>query len=111
MAATAKFGAALGSDELTKSVETDKQAEEIAWRNKSGVEVKHHTFNPTTAFSVVIEGDARADFDVGVDETLPLTGLTGGSSVITGVKYSESYDGKAETAITGKHRPSASALA
>jgi len=110
MAAIAKFGAALGVDELTKSVEKDKTVEVAVWKNKSGVDVKHHPFNPTTKFNVAIGGDATGDYDTGVVGSLPLTGLAGGSAVVESVKYNETQDGGAETSISGTHRPSASAL-
>ena len=110
MAAIAKFSAALGTDELTKSVEKDKTVETAVWKNKSGVDVKHHAFNPTTKFNVTIGGDATADFDAGVAASLPLTGISGGSAIIESVKYNETQDGTAETAVSGTHRPSATSL-
>jgi hypothetical protein len=110
MASTPKFGAALGSDSFTTKVEVEKKIEIVTWKNKSGVTTKVHEVDPTTDFSVEIEGDAQADYTPGIISTLPLSGLTGGVVVCPSVKYSESNDGKAATTVTGTHYPSAAEL-
>jgi hypothetical protein len=110
MAATPKFGAALGVDVHTTKVDVDKKIEIHTWKNKSGVTLKVHEVDPTTEFTVEIEGDAVSDFTPGIISTLPLSGITGGVTVCPSVKYSESNDGKATTTVTGTHYPSASEL-
>lgn len=111
MAATLKFGAALGVDTQTTKVEVEKKIEIVTWKNKSGVTNKVHEVDPTTDFNVEIEGDAQTDFTPGIISTLPLTGISGGVTVCPSVKYSESNDGKAVTTIQGTNYPSATELA
>ena len=110
MAATAKFGAALGVDALTTKVEVEKKIEIVTWKNKSGVTTKVHEVDPSTDFNVEIEGDAQGDFTPGIITALPLTGVSGGVTVCPSVKYSESNDGKAVTAVSGTNYPSATEL-
>jgi hypothetical protein len=110
MAGTPKFGAASGSDTHTTKVEIDKKIELATWRDKTGTTIKVKDFDPTTDFNVEIEADAVADFAPGVGGSLPMTGVTGGVSVITSTKYSESNDGKATTTVSGTNYPSGSEL-
>jgi hypothetical protein len=110
MAATLKFGAALGTDTQTTKVDVEKKIEIVTWKNKSGVTNKVHEVDPSTDFTVEIEGDAQTDFAPGIITTLPLTGITGGVTVCPSVKYSETNDGKAVTTVTGTNYPSATEL-
>lgn len=113
MAATPKFGAALGSDELTTKVELDSKVEVATWRDKTGTTAHVKDYDPTTEISVEIEGDARTDFEAGVLSTLPVesgAGITGGVTIAPSVKYSETNEGKAVTSITATHYPSAAVV-
>jgi hypothetical protein len=110
MAATPKFGAALGVDVHTTKVDVEKKIEIVTWKNTSGVTNKVHEVDPTTDFSVEIEGDAQSDYAPGIMSSLPLTGLSGGVTACPSVKYSEGNDQKAVTTVTGTHFPSATEL-
>jgi hypothetical protein len=110
MASTPKFGAALGVDTHTTKVDVEKKIEIATWKDKAGVTKKVHEVDPTTDFSVEIEGDAQSDYTPGIISSLPLTGVSGGVTVCPSVKYSETNDGKAVTTVTGTNYPTATEL-
>lgn len=111
MAATATFGAAIGSDVLTKSVEIEKTADIAVWKNNVGVDVKVKDFNPMTKGSITIGGIDSA-IEPGVAASLPLASgtLTGGVITVPSVKDSYTQDGGAEQVVSFEHRPSAAEL-
>lgn len=112
MAATATFGAAIGSDTYTSSVEIEKTSEIAVWKNNVGVDVKVKAFNPMTKGSITISG-IDATIAAGVAATIPLASgtISGGVITVPSVKMSYKTDGPAEQVVSFEHRPSASELA
>lgn len=109
MAATATFGAAIGTDSLTQAVEIEQTTETAVWKNNVGVDTKVKAFNPMTKGSFTL-GGVDSSISVGVVSSVPITGISGGVITIPSVKTSYKTDGGAEQVVTFEHRPSGSAL-
>ncbi len=111
MSATATFGAAIGTDVLTKSVEIEKTSDIAVWKNNVGVDIKVKDFNPMTKGSITIAG-IDSSIEPGVASSLPLASgtLTAGVITVPSVKQSYNNDTGAEQVVTFEHRPSAAEL-